>query len=230
MSKRYLFVNKAIQTIREEEPLQRSDKLRIKLLPKNYIQLGQKGDGLHSHLRFSILFDQHVHSKATLLLDICCTSVDGSVLGADACQWRVPGMKALIKNQERHTFMVDAKELKVGIVVKYGIEAMVSVRMYLDMGFNSVFRHSLYPFYVHANFIKHGCQLSLITDERKYLSKILRRAPSPPLIHKDMFDEEQAREDDFAYIFKNEFLCDNILNDPSFIQGLDDMDLDLSSI
>ena len=127
--------------------------------------------------------------------------------------------------------MVDAKELKVGIVIKYGIEAMVSVRMYLDMGFSSVFRHSLYPFYVSANFIDRGCHISLITDDRKYLRKILQRAPSPPLIHKDMFDEDKAKEDDLAYIFKNEFQCDNMLQDPSFIQGLDDdMDLDLQSI
>ena len=101
------------------------------------------------------------------------------------------GNTELFSNQTRNEFVVDTRELKVGVLLRTNVEAQ-SVRVLFGFfGYTSNIRINLNTFYVK---LVHP-QIRLITEDRKYLPIILQRLMLP-VIEETLFDDKEA-DDNF---------------------------------
>jgi len=219
MAQRYTFVNKPLQVLQKSEILARSDH-GVKFLAKKFIRLGDPKDGFNSHLCFSILFNKQVKGHASMVVDVAIYALDGSLLPKESCVWRVPGSNDLFDNQTRNDFPIDTKELKIGILLRTDMEAMVSVRYYLDLGYTSNLQQCLNPFYIKLQHPK----IHLITEDRKFLPKILERL-TLPVIQETIFDDKDL-EDEFSCTF-DDLRMDTPLGNMGFMDHLENFSEDV---
>lgn len=183
MAQKFIFVNNATNTLQRVN----TDKKyqgKITFLPERYIHGCPQGSPLGGFMKCKILFNKKFTGPAELHVDAEIFAMDDSNT-KEVVGFRCKQMEAFSECGVTQKILVqNESKLDLSFFVKGApnFEGVISIRYFLDLGFNNSIHHSLFPFYFQKKRLEgNQTNISIIIDERKVLRMMMtkRNPPTP---------------------------------------------------
>jgi hypothetical protein len=225
MAKKYIFINKPLQTLQQlHQDKQYSE--TITFLPEKYVHGCRQKSVPGAMFECQILFSKKVSLLADLWVDIEAYSLNGD--NADLkCLWSCKQLNVFHKSKTSQKLKIqddDSLTLSFRIESLKEQQLMVSIRYFLDLGYNNSIHQAVSPFYFKTTKLPNNRLNMLIqVDERLYLPMLLKKtessaSPIPfPLndVEDDVMDTSIPHD-----IFDFDDSLENLETEPLF-QGMD---------
>ena len=181
MAQKYIFVNNATNTL-ERVHTDKKFQGKVKFLPERYIHGCPEGTPLGGYMQCNILFDKKFTGPAELYVDAEIFSLDDSH-EKQVVAFRCQQMEAFSKtNVTQNIFINNEDKLNLAFLVnnKANFKGVISIRFFLDLGFNNSIHHSLFPFYLETKRLKaNQTNVNITVDERKVLHMMMLKQKPP---------------------------------------------------
>ena len=184
MAQKFIFVNNATNTLQRVD----TDKKfqgKVLFLPERYVHGIPQGTPLGGYMQCKILFSKKFTGPAELYVDAEIFSLDDDSHGKRVVGFRCQQMQAFSETSvTQKIFIKNEDKLDLAFLIKgeQNFKGVISIRFFLDLGFNNSIHHSLFPFYLEKKRLESNqTKVNITVDERKVLHMMmLKRKPPTP--------------------------------------------------